>query len=188
MPCRASAGTGLPLPPPPPPPPPLPLAQTSASPRRPANKSAVVAAEKELREKERVIRENIARRLQRIHEVERQVQQLQNQLHVNVAPRQQALEHLRHRVEEQNRIIDKHRAAFRKAQAAMQEAAAALAAAEAQKARLSDELTMLVTQSAGAQLRVRRRRGGAGGRREGEHRLHLDRWAPVRRPPSLEPP
>ncbi len=51
--------------------------------------------------------------------------------------------------------IDVHRAAFSKAKAAMEAAAAALAAAEQRKGQLSEELTMLVMQSSGAQMRVR---------------------------------
>lgn len=66
----------------------------------------------------------------------------------------QALEHMRHMIEEHNYEIDRHRAAYRRAKAAMEEAAAALAAAEQRKAQLSEELTMLVQQSAGAQLKV----------------------------------
>ena len=150
-------------------------------------------------------------------QVERQLAALHNQLHVNVAPRKQALELLRHKIEEENRQvgagpwrasscalagagaigvrwgvhrlgrtwggtwlhirwhagertrgvldaatacaaapqIDAHRAAHAKAKAAMEAAAAALAAAEQRKAQLSEELTMLVLQSSGAQLRVR---------------------------------
>lgn len=143
-------------------------------------------------------------------QVERQLAALHNQLHVNVAPRKQALELLRHKIEEENRQvrrwgvagraadglfvegsrpcpcsrkrnasacsqqasplcptspgsvqIDVHRAAHSKAKAAMDAAAAALAAAEQRKAKLSEELTMLVMQSSGAQMRVRR--GGGWG-------------------------
>lgn len=89
-----------------------------------------------------------------MHEVERQLSDLQLSLHVNVGPRKQALEHLRGKIEEQNHAIDGHRAAFRKAKAAMEEAATALAAAEKEKAELSQQLTMLVTQSAGAQMQA----------------------------------
>lgn len=51
--------------------------------------------------------------------------------------------------------IDVHRAAFSRAKAAMEAATAALAAAEQRKSKLSEELTMLVMQSSGAQMRVR---------------------------------
>lgn len=71
-----------------------------------------------------------------MHEVERQLSALQNQLHVNVGPRKQGLEHLRHLIEEENKKIDQHRAAYRKAKAAMEEAAAALASAEQKKAQV----------------------------------------------------
>jgi len=39
--------------------------------------------------------------------VERQLAALHNQLHVNVAPRKQALELLRHKIEEENRQVGK---------------------------------------------------------------------------------
>ncbi|PRW56976.1 hypothetical protein C2E21_3803 [Chlorella sorokiniana] len=119
----------------------------------PGSKSAVRQYEAELEQKERAIRESIAAKISRIHEVERQLAALHNQLHVNVAPRKQALELLRHKIEEENRQIDVHRSAYSKAKAAMDAAAAALAAAEQRKGQLSEELTMLVMQSSGAQMR-----------------------------------
>jgi hypothetical protein len=55
----------------------------------------------ELEERERRLQENIARNYGKIRDVERELQALQVQLHVNVGPRRQALELLRRKIEAQ---------------------------------------------------------------------------------------
>jgi exonuclease VII large subunit len=85
--------------------------------------------------------------------VERQLAELQLALHVNVGPRRQALEHLRSLIEQQNHRIDTARSAFKKAKQEMEHWQRAMEEAQQRKEQLAAELTTLVQQSAGAQLR-----------------------------------
>ena len=62
-------------------------------------------------------------------EVERQLRELQLALHVNVGPRRQALEHLRHLIEQQNHEIDAARTNLQRAKQEVEHWQAAMQAA-----------------------------------------------------------
>ncbi|KAL4447987.1 hypothetical protein ABPG75_005206 [Micractinium tetrahymenae] len=117
------------------------------------SQSAITAYDRMLQEKERVIRENIASKYSKIHQVERQLESLRVALHVNVGPRRQALELLRSKIEAQNYKIDQHRTDYRKHKQLAEQALAAMEREEALKNQMAEELNTLVQQSAGAQLK-----------------------------------
>lgn len=117
------------------------------------SQSAITAYDRMLQEKERVIRESIAAKYSKIHEVERQLESLRLALHVNVGPRRQALELLRSKIEAQNHKIDQHRTDYRKYKQLAEQALAAMEREEALKNQMAEELNTLVQQSAGAQLK-----------------------------------
>lgn len=118
-----------------------------------SSQSAITAYDRMLQEKERVIRESIAAKYSKIHEVERQLESLRVALHVNVGPRRQALELLRSKIEAQNHKIDQHRTDYRKHKQLAEQALAAMEREEALKNQMAEELNTLVQQSAGAQLK-----------------------------------
>ena len=106
----------------------------------------------ELEEKERRLRANIAKNYGRIRDVERELSDLQLELHMNVEPKKHGLEMLRRKIETQSEKVSAAQRANDAAQKVAARTAEALAAEERIKDQLCQELNLLVQQSARSQL------------------------------------
>ena len=108
----------------------------------------------ELEEKERRLRENIAKNYGRIQDVTRELSDLQLELRVlsNVGPKKHGLELIRRKIEIQTERISAAQRANAIAQKSAAQTAEALATEERVKEQLCQELNLLVKESARSQL------------------------------------
>ncbi|KAI8465444.1 MAG: glycoside hydrolase superfamily [Monoraphidium minutum] len=116
-----------------------------------------------MEQKEREVQESILGHLRRVKEVERELSQLQMQLSMTAGPKKHALEMLRRKIEEETNLAlaaRKRRDAAKKArgpgglraEGALDSLEEELAGHEAEKQRLCDELTLLVSTSVDKEL------------------------------------
>eukprot|EP00884_Botryococcus_braunii_P005071 jgi/Botrbrau1/14565/Bobra.27_3s0004.1 len=114
--------------------------------------ACVNTTEKVLEEKERILRETIAKNYNRIRDVERELAELQMQLKLTSGPKKSALLMLRKKIEAQNEKVIAARENFLAARKVMEAREEALNAELRIKEQLCAELNLLVQQSAHAQL------------------------------------
>ncbi|KAL3158339.1 aci13 [Trebouxia sp. C0009 RCD-2024] len=106
----------------------------------------------EVEEKEKRLRESIAKNYSHIKNVETQLAQLQLQLNLTSGPKKSALEMLRKKIEAKNEQVVTARQNFLSAQKAAEQAEESLRCQERSKEQLCQELHLLVHQSATAEL------------------------------------
>lgn len=94
----------------------------------------------------------IARNFTRVHDIERELAELQLQLRMNIGPKKQAMELLRRKIEAQALKVSAARAHHDAAKKAFEAATEALVAEEAAKNQLCNELSLLVQQANRSQL------------------------------------
>ncbi len=98
-----------------------------------------------------MLQEEIAKNFNRVRDVEKELAELQLQLHMNVQPKRQGLELLRRKIEAQAVKVVAAERANDIAQREAAHTAEELAAELQEKEKLSQELIMLVSQSANSQ-------------------------------------
>ncbi|KAG1674199.1 hypothetical protein FOA52_013819, partial [Chlamydomonas sp. UWO 241] len=128
----------------------------AAAPAQPAPTAppgaASIYSQQVLEAKDRELRELVLRNFSRIHEVTRELQQLQQQVQMTSGPKRQALELMRRKIEAQNEKCVAVRARHSVAKAAFDLVDAELQGEEAEKTRLCDELNILIQSSTELQL------------------------------------